>query len=140
LNLAAIDGGLAFNIIPTQAKLVFSIRPPPGANIKALLEEAERALRNATRPDDVTWDVVIANPPFQTANLAALAPLFGAAPPDAIDLGFWTEAALLAEAGIDSVVFGPGSIEQAHGADEYVELAELERASLYFQRILSGGH
>jgi acetylornithine deacetylase len=45
-----------------------------------------------------------------------------------VDLAFWTEAALLGEAGIDAVVFGPGHIEQAHAADEHVERAELETA------------
>ena len=34
----------------------------------------------------------------------------------------------LSERGIDAVVFGPGAIEQAHAADEYVEIAELETA------------
>jgi acetylornithine deacetylase len=50
---------------------------------------------------------------------------------------FWTEAALLAEAGIDAVVFGPGDIAQAHAADEYVSRADLETALDAFTALLA---
>jgi acetylornithine deacetylase/succinyl-diaminopimelate desuccinylase-like protein len=53
-----------------------------------------------------------------------------------LDLAFWTEAALYAEAGIDAVVFGPGDITQAHAADEYVEIAQLETAHAAFLKVL----
>jgi acetylornithine deacetylase len=136
LNIAAIDGGLAFNVIPTEAKLVFSMRPAPGADLKALLAEAEETARAAAAPDPVSFTVVLANPPFQTANLAAFAPLFGQSPLEPVDLGFWTEAALLAEVNIDAVVFGPGHIDQAHAPDEYVERGDLELASAVFRQML----
>jgi acetylornithine deacetylase len=41
---------------------------------------------------------------------------------------YFCDAAVLAAAGIPSVVFGPGDIAQAHTADEWISLAELERA------------
>jgi acetylornithine deacetylase len=53
-----------------------------------------------------------------------------------VALGFWTEAARLSERGIDAVVFGPGAIAQAHAADEYVELSELEAATATFKAVL----
>jgi acetylornithine deacetylase len=137
LNVAAIDGGVAFNVIPTQAKLVVSMRPGPTVDLKALLAEAEQAAREAASPDQVSFTVMLANPSFQTADLAAFAPLFGRLSSEPVDLGFWTEAALLAEAGIDAVVFGPGSIDQAHGPDEYVASADLELASHVFRGMLS---
>jgi acetylornithine deacetylase len=49
-----------------------------------------------------------------------------------VDLQFWTEAALLSEAGIDAVVFGPGDIAQAHAADEFVETSQLLAATDVF--------
>jgi len=55
-----------------------------------------------------------------------------------LDLAFWTEAALLSEAGIDAVVFGPGFIEQAHAADEYVDEAQLETAFQAFLTVFRG--
>lgn len=55
-----------------------------------------------------------------------------------LDLAFWTEAALLSEAGIDAVVFGPGHIDQAHAADEYVEETQLETAYQTFLALFAG--
>jgi acetylornithine deacetylase len=65
--------------------------------------------------------------------VAGLQALLGGAA--TVDLAFWTEAALLAEAGIDCVVWGPGAIGHAHAADEWVSLDELERATRTFEAI-----
>jgi acetylornithine deacetylase/succinyl-diaminopimelate desuccinylase-like protein len=46
----------------------------------------------------------------------------------AAGVDFFCDAAVLAKAGIPSVVFGPGDIAQAHTADEWISLASLERA------------
>ncbi|HEY7905552.1 MAG TPA: M20/M25/M40 family metallo-hydrolase, partial [Wenzhouxiangella sp.] len=43
-------------------------------------------------------------------------------------VGFWTEAALFSQAGLPALVLGPGDIAQAHTADEWVAVAQLERA------------
>src|SRR5450759_62470 len=40
----------------------------------------------------------------------------------------WTDAALLNEAGIPAVCFGPGDISLAHAAEEYIPLSEIDRA------------
>jgi acetylornithine deacetylase len=41
---------------------------------------------------------------------------------------FWTEASLFAQAGIPAIVLGPGNIAQAHVQNEWVSLAQLQRA------------
>jgi acetylornithine deacetylase len=43
-------------------------------------------------------------------------------------VGFGTEAPFLKQLGMDTVVFGPGSIRQAHQPDEFVEVAQLQPA------------
>ena len=48
---------------------------------------------------------------------------------------YGTDASTLAEAGIPSVVFGPGDIAKAHTADEWVALAEVEQASEILYRL-----
>jgi acetylornithine deacetylase len=128
LNLAAIDGGLAFNVVPALARLVVSVRPAPGSDPPAILAALEMAAREAAAPESLVWRVVHDNPPFATRDLEAFVPLLGERARRPVDLGFWTEAALFAAAGLDAVVFGPGDIAQAHGADEFVELAQLEEA------------
>jgi acetylornithine deacetylase len=136
LNVAALDGGVAFNVVPTRATLKLSLRPAPGADVEALLAEAERRVRAAVAPHAIAWQAELASPPFATRDLGAFAPYFSGETAGPIDLAFWTEAARLAERGIDAVVYGPGRIEEAHAADEHVEVAELEAAQALFARAL----
>jgi acetylornithine deacetylase len=137
LNVSGLDGGIAFNVVATRATLSFSLRPAPGARVDELLAEAERRARAAVAPTALAWTVVNASPPFATRDLTAFEPLLGERTRQPVDLGFWTEAARLAERGIDAVVFGPGAVEQAHAADEYVEIAELEAARDAFRAVLA---
>jgi acetylornithine deacetylase len=136
LNVAGLEGAVAFNVVPTRATLMLSLRPAPGTRVSDMLAEAEQRVRSATAPHPVVWTVEADSPPFATRDLAAFAPLLGAAIEHPVDLAFWTEAARLAERGIDGVVFGPGRIEQAHAADEYVDIAELQAAQAAFEKIL----
>jgi acetylornithine deacetylase/succinyl-diaminopimelate desuccinylase-like protein len=49
----------------------------------------------------------------------------------------WTDAALLNDAGIPAVCFGPGDIALAHAPEEWVPLDEIERATRVLQRLAS---
>ena len=127
---------MAFNVVPTRASLSLSLRPAPGAQLHDLLAEAERRVREATAPHAVAWKTEIESPSFATRDLASFAPLLGARAGQPVDLAFWTEAARVSERGIDAVVFGPGLIDQAHAADEFVEISELEAARAAFDKML----
>jgi acetylornithine deacetylase len=52
-------------------------------------------------------------------------------------LDFWTEAALYEEHGIDAIVVGPGDIGQAHAADEFVTLEDLDWAVELYRTLLA---
>jgi acetylornithine deacetylase len=136
LNVAGLDGGIAFNVVPTRASLTFSLRPAPGASGEELLAEAERRVRAATAPHAVTCSVTIVSPALETRDVAGFEPLLGVGVADTVDLGYWTEASRFAERGIDAVVFGPGGVAQAHAADEYVEIGELEAARAAYAHVL----
>ena len=137
LNIAELRGGVGYNIIPPSASLIVSVRPPPGAS----LDEIARAIADVARraSPGVTIRTTLAQPPLQTTDFASFRPLLGEACDEALDLGFWTEAALLEQAGIRAVVYGPGDIAQAHAADEWVNVADLERACDAFAAPLLGG-
>jgi acetylornithine deacetylase/succinyl-diaminopimelate desuccinylase-like protein len=47
----------------------------------------------------------------------------------------WTDAALLNDAGIPAICFGPGDIKLAHAAEEWVEVGEIERATRVLSRL-----
>jgi acetylornithine deacetylase len=49
---------------------------------------------------------------------------------------FWTEASLFSRAGLTALVYGPGDIAQAHSADEWVGLDQLQRYANTIERIL----
>jgi acetylornithine deacetylase len=124
LNLAKLDGGIAFNVIPAQARLGLSLRPPPGTDTNALVLELSSVVKRALAEASIRFHRQ--NAPFATRALAPFHALVPGA--ETRDLGFWTEAALLATAGIDAVVMGPGDIAQAHAPDEWVGIDELRRA------------
>lgn len=136
LNVARLDGGVAFNVVPNAASLTFSLRPPPGCDVAALRDEIDRLVHRVA--PEARLEVPIDNGPFATADVGAFRPCLGDAAAAPLDLGFWTEAALFSEAGIDAVVYGPGSIDQAHAADEFVPIDELEQATRVLAKVLHG--
>jgi acetylornithine deacetylase len=136
MNIAALDGGMAFNMIPTRAVLTFSMRPAPGVDLGSLALQAQEAVQIATAPLATEWDLIAGNPAFGTRDVSQFVPLFGDRAQAAVDLPFGTEAGQFVEKGIDAVVFGPGRVEQAHKADEYVDLDELEEAVRIFLQVI----
>jgi acetylornithine deacetylase len=133
LNVAQLDGGVAFNVVPEEARLTVSVRPPPGADLSAVMAELRALAARAAPAAEVTFPVE--NAPFATRSLAGFARWLGPAVERPRDLGFWTEAAVLSEAGVDAVVFGPGDIAHAHAPDEWVAVEELEAARAAFVRV-----
>jgi acetylornithine deacetylase len=50
---------------------------------------------------------------------------------------FWTEASLFSAAGLTALVYGPGDIAQAHSADEWVALSQLQHYAQTVQNIFA---
>ncbi|HEY2517539.1 MAG TPA: M20/M25/M40 family metallo-hydrolase, partial [Polyangiaceae bacterium] len=126
-----------YNIIPPSASLIVSVRPAPGASMGEIARAMAEVARRAS--PGITIRTTLAQPPLETTDFASFRPLLGAAGEEPLDLGFWTEAALFEQAGIRAVVYGPGDIAQAHAADEWVNVADLERACDAFAAPLLGG-
>lgn len=135
MNVASLDGGVAFNVVPDEATLSWSVRPPPGVDRDAL----EAAFTAATRDVDPAIEIVdrLGHMPFECADRSAFDPLLGSLTAADVSLDFWTEAAILAEHGVNAVVIGPGDIAQAHAADEWVSRADLVWAVDLFTHALS---
>jgi acetylornithine deacetylase len=136
MNVAALEGGLAFNVVPDAAALTWSIRPWPGfdraawdAELAAMVAAVER-----TTGARITLEHVTDHAPFGVDD-AVLASLVGGHATARVGLDFWTEAAMYQEAGIPAIVIGPGDIAQAHAADEFVTLADLDWAVDLFTSI-----
>ena len=72
LNIARLDGGVAFNVVPDAARLEISLRPAPGSDADAMIAEL-RALAIALVPE-IAIEVDLANPPLQTLDPAGFVP------------------------------------------------------------------
>ena len=131
MNIAALHGGVAFNVIPQRGQLEWSLRHYPGFD-RARWDADVAAAMRAIDPG-IRLVATVDHAPFACDKLAELVrphvDRVGA-------LDFWTEAALFAEHGIDAIVVGPGDIAQAHAADEFVALADLEWAVELYRTLL----
>lgn len=136
LNIGDIENDGAYNVIPTRSKLWTSMRPPPGDNVKSREADLLQIISKLT-PEAIT-DIIVAFEPFATRDIDAFKPIFTDTP--IVDLPYWTEAAMLSQAGLNVVVYGPGDVEQAHKPNEFVSNDHLIMASQLYQKAISGGY
>jgi acetylornithine deacetylase len=130
LNLGCIHGGDNPNRICGQCRLEFDLRLLPGMEIAAMREEIlQRVLPIAERHDvKATIKPLFAGlPAFYTDPANELVKtaerLTGNS---AASVAFGTEAPLLQRLGMDTIILGPGDIDQAHQPDEYLALDRLQ--------------
>jgi len=140
-NIGTMAGGIKGNVIAPSAELRFNFRPLPSMDIDAMhvalrsmagegqLDGYEETFRGPPLPAGVLHDA-------ERQRLAArdLADELGIPIGNAVD--FWTEASLFSQAGLTTFVFGPGDIAQAHTADEWVAIDQLETYAAHAARII----
>jgi acetylornithine deacetylase len=136
-----IEGGNGTNIVPAECSFQFEYRALPGMDGEAIIGHvrgfaAERLLPRMRAIDpaaDITFECLARIPPL-TADLPSAVFTTACAVlgrGEAAKVAFGTEASFFQESGIPSIVCGPGSIEQAHKADEFVSLVELARCEAF---------
>jgi acetylornithine deacetylase len=124
LNLGCIHGGDNPNRICGRCELEFDLRPLPGMSIDVLREAIHQRLAPLQQPFGVKIDVqelFPGIPAFQnsrTSELVRTAEQLTGHQAEAVAFG--TEAPFLQGLGMDTIVMGPGSINQAHQPDEYL--------------------
>ncbi len=146
LTIGTINGGTAGNILARECAFLFDLRCPPGFNPQAILapflkeaEAMDAALKMRAPEAGVTVTELCNTPPLAPdANGAAevlartLAGYNG--PPRVVS--YVAEAGQFQRAGFSTVICGPGSIEQAHQPNEYVEVSQMERGRLFMRRLV----
>lgn len=137
INIGRIDGGVAHNVIAGRAEVEWEMRPVRNADgdfVKAAIRDhvetdllpAMRAIHPEARIDtQVVGEVPGLEPMPDNAARDLVASLTGANGAGLVPFG--TEAGLFQQMGMSVVVCGPGSIEQAHKPDEFVELGQLSQ-------------
>jgi acetylornithine deacetylase len=138
LNLGCIHGGDNPNRICARCELHFDLRPLPGMDMDALRQSILQSLQPVADSRGLSMEfapLFDGVPPFETAEDAELVraceKLTGYT---AEAVAFATEAPWLQKLGLETLVMGPGSIDQAHQPDEFLELSQLDPAV----RILQG--
>jgi acetylornithine deacetylase len=139
-NIGRIEGGIKANVIAPAAELRFGFRPLPSHSVESLLDtfrgfasvdalaHFEETFRGPSLPSGGDTDAKFARAAALAAELA-----LPVGPP----VDFWTEASLFSAAGMTALVYGPGDIAQAHTADEWVALEQLESVARTYLRLLA---
>ncbi len=139
LHASTISGGVGWSTYPEACSLRVERRTIPGETTASVLHEVELLLSElrASEPQlNVAVRVDTAQGPSDVAvdaplvqRLAAAHQVVRGSLPAVEGLSAWTDAALLNDAGIPAVCFGPGDIALAHAATEYVPLSEIDVAT-----------
>ncbi len=145
LTIGRIEGGTAGNILAKTCTFLFDLRAPAGFDARETLAPfLELAARIDAELKARAPEAGVAVE--QLADVPALAPdpvgeaeafvqrLAGDNGPTRV-ASFASEAGQFQRAGLPAVLCGPGSIDQAHQPDEYVELSQLERGALFMARL-----
>jgi acetylornithine deacetylase len=139
-------GGAAGNIVPASADILFEFRYVPGFDPEALIAEiegfAERELvprMQAVDPQSgIAFELVNAIPALDAKETDAIfARVRGLVPGEAVEkVSYGTEASFFQNGGVPAMVCGPGSIAQAHKADEFVTLEQLARCDRFIDGLI----
>jgi len=131
INVGSIAGGSQPNIVPDRCRISIDRRTIPGETEARVRREIQSLLRKHKLSAKLLNVRNAPCPPLETNSKLPLVKQFlanvGQAKPIGAD--YFCDAAVLASGGIPSVVFGPGDIAQAHTADEWISLRQLEQGT-----------
>jgi acetylornithine deacetylase len=145
VHVGVIEGGTAKNIIPRRCAFQWETRLLPTADqdmvptrIAAFARSLEPAMKAVAPDSGIATEMINRVPglaPEQDSEAEHLAlHLANANATHAVS--YCTEAGLFQQAGIPAVICGPGSIEQAHKPDEYIDISELRKCEGFMGRLV----
>jgi acetylornithine deacetylase len=146
-HVGNINGGTALNIVPRQCEFEFEIRNLPQQDLDALVHEIKHYasdvlladMRSRYPESDIRFDETSYYPGLHTdPTSAVIAYTRTINPIDEIgdNVSFGTEAGLFDGIGINCLVCGPGSIDQAHKPDEFVSREQLQSCDQMIENLV----
>ena len=141
MNLGHIHGGDNPNRICGSCELQIDIRPLPGMKISDLRFEMQQRLKNVLRGTNIQmktiplFDGVDAMFTSENSELVKLAEKMTNT--ESQSVAFGTEAPYYNELGLETIVMGPGSINQAHQPDEYIEMKAINPAVEIIRKLIT---
>lgn len=140
LNLGCIHGGDGANRICGECELHFDLRLLPGMDndeLRTAIQQRLQPIAESSGTDIVFSSLFEGVDPFgeaETAELVRACEELTGNPADTV--AFATEAPFMQQLGMQTLVLGPGSINQAHQPDEYIPLDQLEPAVNIVRRLI----
>jgi acetylornithine deacetylase len=146
LSTNLIQGGTALNIIPNLCEFIFELRNLPMLQPQQVLSEMKEYIAKKILPKlqkeyietQVVIDALYAVPAFETSEENTFTKLIRelTGEKEIFKVAYATEAGLFQQANISTIVCGPGSIEQAHTANEFVTLGQLEQCRRFIPQLI----
>jgi acetylornithine deacetylase len=145
INPGALHGGVAHNVIAETASVEWEMRPVQDSDARFVRGEMQNYVDTVLLPEmqaihpgaaihtEVIGEVAGLEPADENLARDIVAELTGANGADVVAFG--TEAGLFADLGMSAVVCGPGSIEQAHKADEFIAREQLAQCLTMLERL-----
>ena len=139
MNFGCLHAGDSPNRICGRAELQIDLRLLPGMHVDVIADVLGRRVQLIAERHHVTCEILDLSPPLpafataqNTAFVRACERLTGQS---AGTVAFGTEGPYLQALGMETLILGPGHIDQAHQPNEYVEIAELEKCVEFLDRI-----
>jgi len=143
---STIKGGNAINTVPAICNFEFEFRNLPTLNPDLVFERIEKYARETLLPKmqkehasaAIEFSKIASAPGLDASEQAAITQLVRALTEnqEKRKVAYGTEAGLFALAGVPSIVCGPGNIEQAHKANEYVSLEQLAACEAFLGKFI----
>lgn len=145
-NVGVIRGGVQVNFVPDECAIEIDRRMLPGETAASVLSHYQGII-DALKLTYADLDAIMEPPmlvdealetPADSAISSIASDTLRSMGLDGMPGGvpFCSDASKLSRAGIPTIIFGPGSIDRAHVADEYVELDQVEQAFEFQRRML----
>ena len=147
LQIGGISGGIARNVIADKCKVDWELRPVVKKDGEFVNSEIDKFINEKLLPEmkktysgskiekEIIGEIVGFDREEKSDACELVSSITGDNSRNVVSFG--TEAGLFQEIGISTVVCGPGSIEQAHKVDEFIELNELKKCLKFLEGIKS---
>ncbi|MGI9450748.1 MAG: M20/M25/M40 family metallo-hydrolase, partial [Geminicoccaceae bacterium] len=146
LQCCMISGGTAVNIVAGRCEFDFDIRFLPGENPHDYVDECKEfvdwnvvpEMHAVSKDTGFEWEEIPGCAALNTRDDSEVAKLAKslAVKNSSLAVGFGTEAGHFQDFGIPTIVCGPGSIDQAHKADEFITLEQVAQCEQFLWRLL----
>ena len=143
---STIRGGSAINIVPAECEFEFEFRTLPTQSPEEIHQQLQAYIDDVLVPQmraeypqaGIELTRIAASPGMDTAEQEAITQLIRALTSDTATrkVAYATEGGLFQQAGVPTVICGPGSIEQAHRPDEFIELDQLAQCERFLLAVL----